>query len=130
MAVLVAATAIWIRALHVTLWILPLYVLLLSFLSLGLAWIVAGLQVYLRDTAQVLTVVLTAWFWLTPIFLSESHFENKLDLALWGNPVTYVVRGYRYAILGGRIPPLLDLLTLAAFSLTLFFAGALFFRYA
>ena len=128
--VLIAAAAFWIRAFHATLLLLPLLVFLLGMLSLGLAWIAAGLHVYLRDTAQVLTVILTAWFWLTPIFIPESFFRGKMDFVLTCNPVAFAVRGYRDTILGGRLPAAGDVLALALFSFGLFLAGALFFRYA
>ena len=128
--VLIAAALFWIRELHATLLILPLFVLLLGLLSLGLAWIAAGLQVYLRDTTQVLTVMLTAWFWLTPIFIPESFFRGKMDFVLTWNPIAFVVRGYRDTILGGRLPAAGDLLALTLFAVGVFLAGALFFRHA
>ena len=43
----------------------------LGLLAVGVGWIVASLQVYLRDTVQLLTVVMTLWFWMTPIPLNR-----------------------------------------------------------
>ena len=39
--------------------LLPVYMLLLGLFAVGIGWIVSSLQVYLRDTAQVLNVVMT-----------------------------------------------------------------------
>ena len=121
-----------IRDHHVSpaLLLLPVYFLVVGLFSLGLAWIAAALQVYLRDTAQVLTVVLTAWFWLTPVFLFEGQFQGKLSIVLKLNPLTYVVRAYRDCILGTQVPALTDFLALTAFAVTAFFAGGLFFRHS
>ena len=121
-----------IRDHHVSpaLLLLPVYFLVVGLFSLGLAWIAAALQVYLRDTAQVLTVVLTAWFWLTPVFLFEGQFQGKLAFILKLNPLTYVVRAYRDCILGTQAPALTDFLALTAFAVTAFFAGGLFFRHS
>ena len=127
--VLIAAAALWSRELHATLLLLPAFMFFLGLLSLGLAWIAASLQVYLRDTTQVLTVILTAWFWLTPIFIPESFFRGKMDFVLTWNPIAFAVRGYRDTILGGRLSAG-DMAALALFSVGLFLAGALFFRYA
>ncbi len=110
--------------------LLPAWLTLLAMLSLGLAWIAAALQVYLRDTAQILSVALTAWFWLTPVFLPESFYRNRLDAALDWNPLRYAVRGYRSAILGGAIPSPAETGSLCAFALVAFVAGGLFFRHA
>ena len=75
LAVLAVAAGIWGHFPTVLLAQLPVIAGLLAIFSLGLAWIVAGFQVYLRDTAQVVSVATTAWFWLTPVFLPEPFIE-------------------------------------------------------
>jgi len=134
MALLLIVVGVWLHPLGLAVLVLPVYLVLLGLLSLGLSWIAAGLHVYVRDTAQVLSVVLTAWFWLTPIFLFEdlftSGFEGRLHLLLKINPLVYVVRGYRDSILGNQLPAWQDLAVLAAFSVGAFLAGGLFFRYS
>ena len=72
LGVLLAAASVLDRLPGASLLLVPAWLGLLGMLTLGLAWIVAALQVYIRDTAQVLSVTLTAWFWLTPVFLPES----------------------------------------------------------
>ena len=110
--------------------LLPVYAALLALLSLGLAWIAASLQVYLRDTAQVLSVALTAWFWMTPVFLPETFYQERIGVMLDWNPVRYAVLGYRGAILGGSPLRFADLCAFAAFTLGAFAVGAMFFRRA
>jgi ABC-type polysaccharide/polyol phosphate export permease len=129
MALMIVAVGVWLKQFSLAVLSLPLVLLLLGMLSLGLAWIAAGLHVYLRDTAQVLAVVLTAWFWLTPIFLFEDHFRGRMRLVLELNPLTYAVRAYRDTLLGNRLPHASDLLILAAFAAAAFLAGGLFFRH-
>src|SRR5260370_23488838 len=86
---------------HFSLWMLslPLYMLLIGLFAVGVSWIVSGLQVYLRDTAQVLSVVLTFWFWVTPIFIDEQAFPQWARFALRLNPLAFVVRAYRDRLL-------------------------------
>ncbi len=55
--------------------------------AVGLGWIFASLHVYLRDTAQVLSVIFTFWFWMTPIFIGENDFPP---------PVRFVISGSRW----------------------------------
>ena len=57
--------------------------------SVGL-WLV--LHVFLRDTAQVVSVILTFWFWVTPILISEQRFPAWARFVLLANPLFYVVR--------------------------------------
>ena len=129
MALMIVAVAVWLKQFSVAALSLPLVVVLLGMLTMGLAWIAAGLHVYLRDTAQVVAVVLMAWFWMTPIFLFEDFFHGKLRIVLELNPLTYAVRAYRDTLLGNRLPHASDLLILAAFAVSSFLLGGLFFRY-
>src|SRR5258707_113619 len=69
LALLLVAVEIWLHSLSVALIVLPLYMLLLGMLAVGIGWIVAALQGYLRGTSQVLNLGLTFWFWLTPVFI-------------------------------------------------------------
>ena len=107
----------------------PLIVALLGLFAVGLAWIIASLQVYLRDTAQILLVVLTLWFWITPIFLSEQRFPRRLRFLLLLNPLTPMVRAYRQMLLGGTWPQGGEFLSAAIWGVATFVAGGLFFRY-
>jgi lipopolysaccharide transport system permease protein len=127
---LVLATGFWTGAWSLAVGVLPLYLVLLALLSLGLSWILASLNVYLRDTAQVLAVAITAWFWLTPVFLSETRLAELIPGVVDWNPLTYFVRGYRMAILGGQLPAPIDLVILAGFGVGVFLLGGLFFRQA
>lgn len=131
---LVGVVAVWEQQVSTTLILLPAYFVLIGMFSLGLSWVAAALHVYLRDTAQVLTVVLTLWFWLTPIFLYEALYENvlgeRLQVLLKLNPLTYVVRGYRDSILGNQLPTGNDALILVVLAFCSLVIGGLFFRYA
>ncbi len=113
--------------------LLPVGMLLLGLLGVGIGWVAASLQVYLRDTAQVVTVAMTLWFWITPIMITESSFPrdrypHSVALVLAANPLVYVVHVYRQMLLG-RVMPWRDLGGAAAFAVVAFVAGGLFFRH-
>jgi len=107
----------------------PVYLAILVLFTLGLSWFVASLNVFVRDVSQVLTVILTFWFWFTPIFYSAERFPARLKFLVSVNPLAHVVAGYRDSLLrmSPPDPAGLALLTLAA--LAVFAAGGLFFRY-
>ncbi len=116
---------------HFSLWMLslPLYMLLIGLFAVGVSWIVSGLQVYLRDTAQVLSVLLTFWFWVTPIFIPENAFPEWARWVLRLNPLAFVVRAYRDRLLSYRDPNLEDLGIITLYAVSVFLAGGLFFRH-
>jgi ABC-type polysaccharide/polyol phosphate export permease len=95
-------------------------------LGVGVGWIAASLHVYLRDTGQVLSVVMTVWFWITPIMISESKIPAALRR--W-NPMYWVVNAYRERLLSSNWPHLGDMAVLAAYSGIVFVVGGLFFRH-
>jgi len=107
---------------------IPLYLLFLMLFTLGLSWFAAGLNVFVRDVSQVITVILTFWFWFTPIFYSIDMFPKDLLFLVRINPMAQVVIGYRDCLLRMRMPDMSILAILAAISLVVFVAGGLFFR--
>jgi ABC-type polysaccharide/polyol phosphate export permease len=129
LAVAIVAAGVVLGQLAASLVLLPVYIAILGLFAVGLGWIVASLHVYLRDTAQVLSVVLTFWFWMTPIFIPEETFPVKLRFILTVNPLAYVVRAYREILLSGRIPSLRDLATVTVSAGATFLLGGLFFRH-
>src|ERR1035438_4029738 len=79
---------------HFSLWMfsLPIYMVLIGLFSIGVGWFVSSLQVYLRDTAQVISVVLTFWFWMTPIFINEQMVPEQFRFLVRANPLAFLVR--------------------------------------
>jgi ABC-type polysaccharide/polyol phosphate export permease len=125
----VAAIAIWERHLSPLLLMLPVYMVFLGLLAVGIGWVAASLQVYLRDTAQMLSVLLTFWFWLTPIFIEEDRFPEQMHFLISGNPLAYIVRAYRVMLLSYRLPDLHELGIFVGFACGAFVVGGLFFRH-
>jgi lipopolysaccharide transport system permease protein len=97
-------------------------------LTLGLGLLLAAANVFFRDVAQVLGLVLSAWFYLTPIVYPLSLVpEWVLPLVLF-NPLTALVELYRQALLGGtlELPPGTG--SLAVLAVVVLGSGAWLFR--
>jgi lipopolysaccharide transport system permease protein len=129
LALIVAVAGVYLNQISIFLILLPVYVFLIGLFAVGIGWIVASLHVFLRDTAQVLSVVLTFWFWLTPIFISEAAFPRWAHFLLVANPLYYLVRGYRALLLDSSSPDFRDILVAAGYGAVVFIAGGLFFRH-
>ena len=110
--------------------LLPLYILFLGMFTLGVSWLVSSLNVFLRDTAQVLTILLTFWFWFTPIFFTADRIPAQLRFLAEVNPLAGVVSAYRSCILSATGPSAADLARLAFISVAAFVVGGLFFRHS
>ena len=128
-ALVLAAVIIWDHGVSPMAVFLPIYMLLTGMLAIGLGWITSSLNVYLRDTAQVVQVVMTLWFWLTPIFITRDMVPEQLRFLVDWNPLSYVVNGYRELILNVNLPNFRDMAIVALFAIAVFVAGGLFFRH-
>src|SRR5262249_1216484 len=129
LALMVAAAAVMLNQVSVFLIVLPAYIFVIGLMAVGVGWIVASLHVFLRDTAQVISVVLTFWFWITPIFITYQQFPGWAQRFLSANPLNYAVRGYRAVLLGNHTPDAADFIKVALFGAAVFVLGGLFFRH-
>jgi ABC-type polysaccharide/polyol phosphate export permease len=128
-ALAIAAAGVVLRSFSPKVLLLPVYMLFLGLLGVGVGWIAASLHVYLRDTGQVLTVVMTLWFWATPIMISEDLIPARFHALVAWNPMSWLVRAYRDRLLSANWPSLRELAVLAAYSAGVFLVGGLFFRH-
>jgi ABC-type polysaccharide/polyol phosphate export permease len=56
------------------------------------------------DLAEVLSLLLTAWLFLTPIFYTAETVPPGMRWMLFLNPMHHVVVAYRAVLLEGRSP--------------------------
>lgn len=85
--------------------LLPIVALPLLLWSLGIAWILSALSVFLRDVGNIVGIVVGQMlFYLTPILYPASHLPENLGWVAWLNPLTSVVEGARSVILFGEMP--------------------------
>ena len=121
-ALLVAALVIR-GELHATALWLPVLLAPQLLMTLGGAWLVASLGVFIRDTAQVLGLLLMAWLYLTPIVYPERAVPARFRPALDLNPFTPLVRSYRRVLLEGAPPDWPGLAYTAGLALAAFLLG-------
>ncbi len=74
-------------------------------LAISAGLFLAGLAVVIRDVQQVLPSFLNVLFWITPIAWAGSTLPPAGRTLLALNPVSYVVSGYRYALMPKVFPP-------------------------
>lgn len=97
-------------------------------LTLGLGLLLAAVHVFFRDTAQVLGMALTGWFYLTPIVYPPDLVPERFQAWIQLNPLTALVGLYRQALLGGEPVPATGTGVLALVAAGLLAAGLLLFR--
>jgi len=61
-------------------WLLPLVIAVQTCFVLGMAFFLSTLNVFYRDTAMIMEVVMLAWFFLTPIFYPIAVLPNSYEI--------------------------------------------------
>jgi ABC-type polysaccharide/polyol phosphate export permease len=85
---------------------LPLIVAIQVIFLLGVALILSCINVFLRDTEVIADVLLTAWFFLTPVFYpieflpQDWHGFNLHRLMYILNPMASIIASYRSILYG------------------------------
>ena len=102
----------------------------MSVLVLGLSWIFSSINVFARDTGQIVSIILQFGFWGTPIFWDIGIMPEKIQFIIKLNPMYYIVQGYRESFI--YFIPFWKHLELTIYFWTvaifLFIIGALIFR--
>jgi len=95
-----AATPIWEVPGVLLLW-MPILLLLQILFTYGLVLILATLQVFLRDTAQMVSIGITVWMFLTPLFWVPEAIPQISKYVPWIqiNPMNHLVFAWREVLM-------------------------------
>jgi len=109
-------------------WLLPLFVLLAIATALGTGLWLSALNVQYRDVGHALPFLTQMWLFATPIVYPSSLIPEQW-LALYGlNPMSSVVEGFRWALLGTGSKPGPMLIASASAAFAVLISGLYYFR--
>jgi len=112
--------------------LLPLLILLAMITALGFGLWLSALNVRYRDINYLLPFLIQVWMYVTPIVYGSNLLPSNYRFLLSLNPMTGVVEGFRWALLGPAAvgdylsAPLLGVSV--AISLLMLISGVIFFR--
>jgi lipopolysaccharide transport system permease protein len=107
---------------------LPFFILLAILTSLGVGLWLSALNVIYRDVNYIIPFLVQFWLFVTPVAYSATMFSQKWQFLISLNPMTGVVAGFRWALLGsaGSFDPLMILSI--AISFVVLVGGLYYFR--
>nr|QED89914.1 O-antigen export-TMD component [Klebsiella pneumoniae] len=100
--------------LHWTVIFAPFVFLPLVILTLGLAWLLSSLGVYIRDIGQSIGIIMTVVMFLSPVFYPLSALPKAFQHIVLLNPLTFIIEQARTVIIWGGVP---DFVGLAVYTL-------------
>jgi lipopolysaccharide transport system permease protein len=83
---------------------IPCLVLPLCVFTLGLAWIVASLAVFLRDISQMVNLLTLVMLFLAPVFYPMTAVPTNLRLFILANPLTFIIEQIREILIWRHTP--------------------------
>lgn len=109
------------------LWIFPIFFIQQIF-TLGLSLFFAASNLLYRDIQYLLGLILTLWFYITPIVYPADVIPEKFKIIFQLNPLSVIVNAYRQTVLGGGAPNYLSLFIATLLSLITLVLGLAYFK--
>ncbi|EJM13783.1 ABC-type polysaccharide/polyol phosphate export system, permease component [Pseudomonas sp. GM21] len=128
LAVLILAYAIFQGVPHLSILLAPLVMLPLIILTLGLAWFLASLGVYLQDVGQTTAIITTVMLFLSPVFFPLHSLPEQYQTIILLNPLTFIIEQMREVLVWGRMPDFMGLGVYLIVSLIVAAAGYAWFQ--
>ncbi len=128
LGVLLIAFVIFNGFLHWTVIFIPLVLLPFIILTLGFAWILASIGVFLRDVSQVITMVTTVMMFLAPVFYPITAVPETLRPFIMANPLTFIIEQAREVLIWGHLPNWIGLGIYTVAAITVAWAGFALFQ--
>jgi len=111
---------------------LPLFLILAMATALGFGLWLSALNVRFRDINQIVPFLIEIWKYITPVIYASTLIPEKYRFLMGFNPMTGVVEGFRWALLGNYMtdawnPGLIFAISIGI-TLVVLVSGVIFFR--
>jgi lipopolysaccharide transport system permease protein len=106
----------------------PFILLPLIFVTMGFAWFLAALGVYVRDIGQITGILTTVLLFVSPVFYPVSALPAKYQGWLQLNPLTYIIEDGRNVLIFGKLPNVGQWSILMAAGILIAWAGFAWFQ--
>ena len=117
-------------SIHWSIFFLPISIILIAAFSLGFGLILSVFAIYFPDVAEMYQIILTAWFYLTPVVYPVDVLpKGTLFWISILNPMYSLVNLFRIPLYNGRFPTLGELLPSVAMVVIILVIGWWFFAH-
>jgi len=106
----------------------PVVLAPLVLLVIGIAWVLASIGVYFRDMSQIVSPMVTATLFLSPVFFQRTSLPDWLQPWLSLNPLAIPVESFRNVVLFGVEPNWTALGSYSIVAVVVAFIGYQFFQ--
>ncbi len=107
---------------------LPVPLLALTIATVGATFFFATANVFYRDVAHILQIILQIWFYVTPILYRIDFFPPNYRWLFKLNPLIFVMNDFRMSIYVGRLPEMKSVFASFVCAFLALFLGLAIFR--
>jgi lipopolysaccharide transport system permease protein len=106
---------------------LPIFILLAVITSLGIGLWLSALNAMYRDFQYVVPFMIQIWMFASPVVYAASMIPAEYKIFYGLNPMTGVIEGFRWALLGTEPPGEIAIVS-AGISIAILISGTFYFR--
>jgi lipopolysaccharide transport system permease protein len=106
----------------------PAFLAMAYVAALGVALFLSAVNVRYRDVPYAIPFVLQIWLYLSGVVYAISALPERWQWLLALNPMTAVIRGFQWGVIGGSAPDLGKTLVSVAATATFILVGLWYFR--
>jgi lipopolysaccharide transport system permease protein len=109
--------------------VLPFLLILQALFTVGLVWFLSCVNIIYRDTSQVVVLLMVLLMFVSPIAYTQEMAPAGLKLVVELNPISYLIEGYRKALLYNQFPNVRGLVIFGGLTLLVLLAGYRYFMH-
>jgi len=109
--------------------VLPFLLILQALFTVGLVWFLSCVNIIYRDTSQVVVLMMVLLMFVSPIAYTQEMAPAGLKLVVELNPISYLIEGYRNALLYNQFPNVRGLVVFGGLALLVLLAGYRYFMH-
>lgn len=107
---------------------LPLIVLIQYIFTLGIAFVLSAVEIYVRDIEHIINFFIGMLFYITPILYTPDYVPAKFSFLLKINPLSYIIEAYHSIFYYKQMPNMVNLGIISLISAVVFIVGYMIFN--
>jgi lipopolysaccharide transport system permease protein len=111
-----------------TIILFPIFLILGLNITLGIGLFFSALSAKYRDLGHAIPFMIQLWFWVTPVAYGIENIPEKLKIIFYLNPMTWIIQGFRWSLLGVGEMDWTKMLVTCLFSIVVLSGGLFYFR--
>jgi lipopolysaccharide transport system permease protein len=113
---------------NITLFLLPVYIVILAFMALGFGLIISAMTTKYRDLTFLIQFGIQLWMYATPVIYPITQIPEKYRQLIMANPVSPLVEAFKFGFTGTGVFSVTGIIYSGLFTIILFIFSLIVFN--